>query len=177
MTTAPTASLPSFSKTLWRNCGPGAPLTVANLASVAQGPQFRRSVLEKDGSEAVGAVVMMRYGENPLAVAQAIKAKIAQLQPGLPQGVRIVPFYDRTRLVEGAVHTLVETLATEMLIASVAILLILMHLRMRRGDLPHLAAGRARLVHPHAAIRRRLEHHVPVRHRHSRSACWSIRRS
>ena len=51
-----------------RRPGQGAPLTVANLASVALGPQFRRSVLEKDGSEAVGAVVMMRYGENPLAV-------------------------------------------------------------------------------------------------------------
>ena len=74
-------------------------------------------------------VVMMRYGENPLAVTQAIKAKIAQLQPGLPPGVRIVPFYDRTRLIEGAIHTLAETLTHEMIIASVAILLILMHFR------------------------------------------------
>ena len=123
-------------------------------------------MLEKDGSEAVGGVVMMRYGENPLAVTQAIKAKIAQLQPGLPPGVRIVPFYDRTRLIEGAIHTLVETLATEMIIASVAILLILMHFRSARGDLPYLAAGRARVVHPHAAIWRRLEHHVAVGHRH-----------
>ena len=93
------------------------------------GPQFRRSVLEKDGNEVVGAVVMMRHGENPLAVTKRIKAKTLQLEAGLPEGVRIVPFYDRTRLVEGAVHTLAEILMHEMIIASLAILLILMHFR------------------------------------------------
>ncbi len=72
---------------------------------------------------------MMRYGENPLAVTKAIKEKIIQLQAGLPEGVRIVPFYDRTRLIDGAIHTLTETLTTEMIIASLAILLILMHFR------------------------------------------------
>ena len=49
---------------------------------------------------------MMRHGENPLEVTRRIKEKIQQLQPGLPEGVRIVPFYDRTRLIEGAIHTL-----------------------------------------------------------------------
>ena len=107
----------------------GTPIRVADLATVGQGTQFRRSVLEKDGNEAVGAVVMMRHGENPLAVTRLIKEKILDLQPGLPEGVRIVPFYDRTRLVEGAIHTLAEILTHEMLIASVAILLILMHFR------------------------------------------------
>ena len=107
----------------------GIPITVANLATVSTGTQFRRSVLEKDGNEVVGAVVMMRYGENPLAVTKRIKDKILQLQAGLPEGVRIVPFYDRTRLVEGAIHTLAEILTHEMIIASVAILLILMHVR------------------------------------------------
>jgi Cu(I)/Ag(I) efflux system membrane protein CusA/SilA len=85
--------------------------------------------LEKNGNEAVGGVVMMRYGENPLAVTKAIKDKIIQLQAGLPEGVRIVPFYDRTRLIHGAIHTLTETLTTEMIIASLAILLILLHFR------------------------------------------------
>jgi Cu(I)/Ag(I) efflux system membrane protein CusA/SilA len=72
---------------------------------------------------------MMRYGENPLKVTEAIKQKIEQLQAGLPGGVRIVPFYDRTRLIHGAIHTLTEILTHEMIIAAVAILLILMHFR------------------------------------------------
>ncbi|MGA2062230.1 MAG: efflux RND transporter permease subunit [Thermoguttaceae bacterium] len=107
----------------------GTPVYVSNLAAVSLGSEFRRGVLEKDGNEAVGGVVMMRYGENPLAVTKAIKEKIIQLQAGLPEGVRIVPFYDRTRLIHGAIHTLTETLTTEMIIASLAILLILMHFR------------------------------------------------
>jgi len=107
----------------------GTPITVANLATVALGTQFRRSVLEKNGNEAVGGVVMMRYGENPLDVTKRIKQKIVEIQPGLPEGVRIVPFYDRTRLIHGAIHTLAEVLTHEMIIASVAVLLILMHFR------------------------------------------------
>jgi copper/silver efflux system protein len=111
------------------NSSTGTPVCVSNLATVSLGSEFRRGVLEKDGNEAVGGVVMMRYSENPLAVTKAIKEKITQLQAGLPEGVRIVPFYDRTRLIHGAIHTLTETLATEMIIASVAIFLILMHFR------------------------------------------------
>jgi Cu(I)/Ag(I) efflux system membrane protein CusA/SilA len=107
----------------------GTPVCVSNLAAVGRGSEFRRSVLEKNGNEAVGAVVMMRYGENPLAVTQRIKEKIVQLQAGLPEGVRIVPFYDRTRLIAGAIHTLTTMLTHEMIIASLAILLILMHFR------------------------------------------------
>ncbi len=107
----------------------GTPIYVSNLGTVSQGSEFRRSVLEKNGNEAVGAVVMMRHGENPLEVTKRIKAKIQELQPGLPEGVRIVPFYDRTRLIHGAIDTLTDTLRDEMIIASVAILLILMHFR------------------------------------------------
>ena len=86
-------------------------------------------MLEKNGNEAVGGVVMMRYGENPLDVTRRIKQKIVEIQPGLPDGVRIVPFYDRTRLIHGAIHTLTEVLTHEMIIASLAVLLILMHFR------------------------------------------------
>ena len=105
------------------------PITVAQLAKVQLGPEFRRSVLEKNGREVTGGVVMMRFGENPLDVTRAIKQRIEQLQPGLPKGVRIVPFYDRTRLIEGAIHTLKRTLTEEIIIASIAILLILTHVR------------------------------------------------
>ncbi|MHB8973883.1 MAG: efflux RND transporter permease subunit [Pirellulaceae bacterium] len=107
----------------------GTPIYVSSLGTVSRGSEFRRSVLEKNGNEAVGAVVMMRHGENPLEVTQRIKSKIQELQPGLPAGVRIVPFYDRTRLIHGAIEMITETLLHETLIASVAILLILMHFR------------------------------------------------
>jgi len=107
----------------------GTPIQVKNLAAVQLGPEYRRSMLEKNNREAVGGVVMMRYGENPLTVTSAIKQRIEQLQAGLPKGVRIVPFYDRTRLIEGAIDTLRETLLEELIIASLAIVLILGHLR------------------------------------------------
>jgi Cu(I)/Ag(I) efflux system membrane protein CusA/SilA len=107
----------------------GTPVYVKTVATVQLGPQFRRSVFEKDGSEVVGGVVLMRHGENPLRVTEAVKAKIAELQPGLPEGVRIVPAYDRTRLIHGAIDTLTEVMWHEMVIAAVAILLILVHVR------------------------------------------------
>ena len=70
----------------------GVPVFLRDLAKVQLGPEFRRSILEKNGREATGGVVMMRYGANPLAVTRAIKERIELLQAGLPQGVRIVPF-------------------------------------------------------------------------------------
>jgi Cu(I)/Ag(I) efflux system membrane protein CusA/SilA len=107
----------------------GVPIYVKNVAKVQLGTQFRRSVFEKDGNEVVGGGVIMRYGENPLAVTKRVKDKIQELQPGLPSGVRIVPAYDRTRLITGAIHTLAEVMWHEMLIASIAILVILRHVR------------------------------------------------
>src|SRR6188474_195896 len=107
----------------------GIPLYVKNVATVQLGTQFRRSVFEKNGNEVTGGAVLMRHGQNPLTVTQAVKDKILELQPGLPPGVHIVPAYDRTRLIHGAIHTLTEVMWHEMLIASIAILLILMHFR------------------------------------------------
>src|SRR5262245_49271464 len=105
------------------------PVYVKNLAVVQLGTQFRRGVYEKDGNEVTGGIVMMRHGENPLAVTERVKDKIQELQPGLPPGVRIVPAYDRTRLIHGAIETLTAVMWHEMVIASIAILLILMHVR------------------------------------------------
>lgn len=107
----------------------GVPVQLKDVSAVQLGPGFRRSALEKDGREVVGGVVLMRYGENPLVITQRIKDKIRDLQAGLPQGVRIVPFYDRTRLIESAIHTVTGTLREEIIIASIAILLILTHFR------------------------------------------------
>ena len=107
----------------------GTPIYVGTIATVQLGVQFRRSVYEKDGNEVVGGVVLMRHHENPLTVTRAVKEKIQEMQPGLPKGVHIVAAYDRTRLIGGAIHTLTKVMWHEMVIASVAILLILVHVR------------------------------------------------
>ena len=107
----------------------GTPIYVKTVAVVQVGTQYRRSVFEKNGSEMAGGVVLMRHGENPLRVTQRVKDKILELQAGLPPGVQIIPAYDRTRLIRGAIATLTQVMWHEMAIAAVAILLILMHLR------------------------------------------------
>lgn len=107
----------------------GTPIYVKTVADVAVGVQFRRSVYEKNGTEVVGGAVLMRHGENPLEVTHRVKDRIQELQPGLPAGVHIVPAYDRTRLIGGAIHTLRDVMWHEMVIAAIAILLILSHVR------------------------------------------------
>ena len=107
----------------------GVPVYVKTVATVQLGTGYRRGVFEKNGNEVVGGVVLMRHGENPLRVTEAVKAKIEELKPGLPEGVKIVPAYDRTRLIRGAIHTLRDVMWHEMAIAAVAILLILTHVR------------------------------------------------
>jgi Cu/Ag efflux pump CusA len=119
----------SIENTVIRKDRRGAALLVKDVATVQLGQQFRRSVYEKDGNEVVGGVVLMRYGENPLAVTRRVKDKIQELQAGLPRGVRIVPAYDRTRLINGAIHTLTRAMWEEVLIAAVAVFLILWHVR------------------------------------------------
>jgi Cu/Ag efflux pump CusA len=107
----------------------GTPVYVKTVGTVQLGTGYRRGVFEKNGNEVVGGVVLMRHGENPLRVTEAVKAKIKELEPGLPEGVRIVPAYDRTRLIHGAIDTLTTVMWHEMVIAAVAILLILTHVR------------------------------------------------
>ena len=107
----------------------GGTVRLAEVADVALGPGFRRGVLEKDGNEVTGGVVLMARGENPLEVTRRIKAKIRELQIGLPRGVRIVPFYDRTPLIEGAIGTVTSTVVEAMISASFCVLLVLLHVR------------------------------------------------
>jgi len=106
----------------------GVPIYVKTVATVQLGPGFKRSVLEKDGREVVGGVVLMRFGENPLEVTRKVKEKISTLSAGLPDGVRIVPFYDRTPLIHKALETITDTVKEELAISTVAILLIMGHL-------------------------------------------------
>lgn len=105
----------------------GVPVYVKNVSAVQLGPDFKRSVLENEGGETVGGVVMMRFGENPLDVIQRVKEKIRTLQTGLPEGVSIVPFYDRTGLIRRAIHTLTGTLTEELIVTSLVVLLIMGH--------------------------------------------------
>ena len=107
----------------------GTPVTVGNVASVQLGPEFRRGVLDKDGKEAVGGVVIIRYGANAREVIQAAKEKIGEIQPGLPAGVRIVPFYDRSTLIDHAVDTLRHALIEELVLVTLAHVLFLWHFR------------------------------------------------
>ncbi|MDR3745269.1 MAG: CusA/CzcA family heavy metal efflux RND transporter [Acidobacteriaceae bacterium] len=107
----------------------GTPVTVGNVASVQLGPEFRRGVLDKDGKEAVGGVVVIRYGANAREVIAAIKQKIDEIQPGLPAGVKIVPFYDRGVLIDHAVDTLRHALIEEIILVTLAHILFLWHFR------------------------------------------------
>src|SRR5208283_2840143 len=107
----------------------GTPVTVGNVGSVQLGPEFRRGVLDKDGKEAVGGVVVIRYGANAREVIDAIKKKIDEIQPGLPPGVRIVPFYDRSILIDHAVDTLRHALIEELILVTLAHVLFLWHFR------------------------------------------------
>lgn len=116
----------------------GTPLFVRNVATVQLGPDFRRGLLDKTGVESVGGVVLMRYGENPRAVVERLKAKLVQLESGLPKktlrdgrvsSVRIVPFYDRTTIVEETIDTLREALLEEAVLAGIVVLIFLLHLR------------------------------------------------
>lgn len=116
----------------------GTPILVSHVANVTQGPADRRGALDKGGTEAVGGVVVVRYGENPLAVIKHVKKKIEEISLGLPRRtlangtvsqVRIVPFYDRTDLIHETLGTLRSALSNEMLITVIVILLMMMHLR------------------------------------------------
>lgn len=124
----------------------GTPIFVKNVATVQLGADFRRGVLDKGGREAVGGVVVMRYGENPLRVIERVKAKISEIEPGLKGKringhevpVRIVPFYDRTDIIHETMDTLREALTEEAIVGSVIVIVFLMHLRSSLAILPTL---------------------------------------
>lgn len=107
----------------------GTPIYVRNVAEVKIGSAFRTGALDKNGKEAVGGVVIARYGVNTLEVIGAVKQRIEALQAGLPKGVRIVPFYDRTQLIERAQHTLSRALIEELILVTLAHIIFLAHFR------------------------------------------------
>lgn len=108
----------------------GSPVTVGDVATVQFGPDLREGLAEFDGrGEAVGGIVVMRYGENALSVIDGVKKRMAQIQPSLPPGVRIVPVYDRSQLILRSIATLREKLIEESIIVSLVCIVFLWHLR------------------------------------------------
>jgi Cu(I)/Ag(I) efflux system membrane protein CusA/SilA len=114
------------------------PIRVSDVASVTLGPALRRGVLDKAGAETVGGVAVVRYGDNPLAAIQRIKDKIAEISPGLPSKiladgtvsqVTIVPFYDRSGLINETLGTLKTALGQEILITIIVLLVTVMHFK------------------------------------------------
>ncbi|SMC80588.1 efflux RND transporter permease subunit [Sporomusa malonica] len=105
------------------------PIYIKDVANVTAGPDFRRGVLTKSGYEAAGGIVIQRMGENTLNVIDQVKAKIAEIQPTLPEGMRIVPFYDQTDLVKKAVNTLTRALIEEFILVSIIVIIFLGNVR------------------------------------------------
>ena len=108
----------------------GTPVRVGDVADVQLGPDIRRGVAELDGKgEVVGGIVVMRFGENALRVIDRVKAKLTELRRSLPQGVRVVPTYDRSGLINDSIATLRRTLIEEAIVVSLVILVFLFHVR------------------------------------------------
>ncbi|SHI63601.1 Cu(I)/Ag(I) efflux system membrane protein CusA/SilA [Arenibacter nanhaiticus] len=114
------------------------PIRIMDIAKVALGPAERRGILDKEGAEVVGGVVVARYGANPMEVINNVKAKIAEMGAGLPSKVladgrtsqlTIVPFYDRTELIQETLGTLNEALSLEILITIFVIIVMVFNLR------------------------------------------------
>ena len=108
----------------------GTPLVLADVADIRLGPQMRRGIAELDGEgEVVGAVIVMRWGENALTTIKAVKKRLATLQRSLPDGVEIVTTYDRSDLIERAVTTLKRKLVEEFIVVALVCAVFLFHLR------------------------------------------------
>ena len=107
----------------------GRPILLGQVAGVGIGPEPRSGALDVGGTEAVGGIVVMRYGESTREVISRVKEKIAEISKALPPGVTIRPFYDRSQLIDRAVGTLRLTLIEEVLLVTLAHLLFLRHLR------------------------------------------------
>jgi len=107
----------------------GTPVFIKNIAKVQVGPEFRRGVLYKADKEVVGGVVIVRYKENPLEVIKRVKQRIKEIELGLPKGVKIIPFYDRTELIKRTINTLRDTLILEIIITIFTVIFFINHFR------------------------------------------------
>ncbi|MFA4844631.1 MAG: CusA/CzcA family heavy metal efflux RND transporter [Candidatus Margulisiibacteriota bacterium] len=107
----------------------GVPVTVGQIANVTLGPDMRRGIAELDGQgEVAGGIVVMRHKENALEVINRIKAKLKEIEPSLPKGVKIVTTYDRSELIEASIGTVRDALVQELIIVSLMLVFFLWHL-------------------------------------------------
>ncbi len=110
------------------NSKTGTPILLGNVARVSLGPDIRRGLGELDGEgEAVGGIVVMRYGENALKVIERVKTKLAELKPSFPKGVEVKIVYDRSNLITRAINTLKQTLIEEGIVVAAVIIIFLLH--------------------------------------------------
>jgi Cu(I)/Ag(I) efflux system membrane protein CusA/SilA len=124
------ASLEDFRKIPLRTTAAGITVRLGDVARVQLGPEMRRGIAELDGDgEVTGGIIVMRSGKNALETIAAVEAKLAQLQPSLPQGVEIVPTYDRSALIERAIDNLTYKLIEEFVVVAIVCFLFLFHLR------------------------------------------------
>tara|TARA_R110002072_G_scaffold3830_6_gene27337 strand:- start:7347 stop:10448 length:3102 start_codon:yes stop_codon:yes gene_type:complete len=108
----------------------GVPLLLRHVAMIDTGPQMRRGIAEFGGEgETVGGIVVMRYGENAQQTINAVKSRLGELKTSLPEGVELVPVYDRSRLIGRAVDNLVQKLIEEILVVSLIATVFLLHFR------------------------------------------------
>jgi len=108
----------------------GTPLLLKNVAEIGVGPQMRRGIAELNGEgETVGGIVVMRFGENAQKTIIAVKEKLESLKKGLPEGVEIVPVYDRSVLIESAVENLTTKLFEELAVVALVCIVFLFHVR------------------------------------------------
>lgn len=108
----------------------GTPLLLKDVADIGTGPQMRRGIAELNGEgETVGGIVVMRFGENAQQVIESVKEKLEQLKKGLPEGVEIVPVYDRSALIERAVDNLAYKLLEEFGVVALVCIIFLFHVR------------------------------------------------
>ncbi|MEO8467254.1 MAG: efflux RND transporter permease subunit [Gammaproteobacteria bacterium] len=123
-------SLDDFRKIPLVTTSAGVSVRLADIARIQLGPEMRRGISELDGEgEATGGVIVMRSGKNALETIRAVKAKIALLQTSLPQGVAIVPVYDRSSLIERAIDNLTHKLLEEFIVVAVVCFVFLFHVR------------------------------------------------
>jgi Cu(I)/Ag(I) efflux system membrane protein CusA/SilA len=108
----------------------GTPLVLSDVADIRVGPQMRRGIADLDGEgEVVGGVVVMRWGENASTTIDAVKARLAELEKSLPDGVQVITTYDRSDLIRRSVDTLKRTLVKEFVVVALVCALFLFHLR------------------------------------------------
>jgi hypothetical protein len=134
---------------------------VRDLGVVSFGPDLREGVADWNGEgEAVGGIVVMRYGQNALNVINGVKAKIAEIRKSLPPGVEIVAGYDRAGLIEASINTLKRDLLEEAIIVSLVIIVFPVSPSLRVDPDPHFAARRLGHVHTHVLFPGQFQHHV-----------------